>query len=204
MEWEALWVHAVDRCGLFVSIGPAREFSSAECDAVKQFVHAGGTFLCMAGAQESRPIAPLLAEFGFTVPHSPVPPGDDAREPAPLGCKTTRAGQSDRQYPFHAAWPIECGQDGADKLSTWTNGKDEQSLIVSRKDGGGSVVVIGDTHFAGNENFQAKGRTSPDRVLFWRWLLSHVIPGQKPWNPPAGANAESSNTSEDDGDGTPE
>ena len=44
----------LERCGLFVSIGPAREFSSAERDAVKQFVHGGGTFLCMVGAKSHR------------------------------------------------------------------------------------------------------------------------------------------------------
>ncbi len=175
----------LERCRLFVSIGPSREFSPTERAAVKQFVRGGGTFLCMAGGQDSRPIAPLLADFGFRVPHSPVPPGDESRAPAPLGPQTTCAGQSSVQYPFCAAWPIECNQDGADELSVWRSGTEEQAIILRRKEQGGSIVVIGDTHFAGNENFQEDGRVLPERAIFWRWLFGQVIPGQKQWYPPA-------------------
>lgn len=189
-------------CGLFVSIGPAREFSWAERDVVKQFVHNGGTFLCLVGAQESQPIAPLVADFGFKVPHSPVAPGDTTHEPAPLGPKTTRVGQGDQQYQFNAAWPIECDQDGAEKLSVWSDGKEEQSIIVARRENAGSVVVVGDTHFAGNECFQVEGQVAPDKIVFWRWLLSRTIPGQKPWEPAAGANTTASGDSQQGGEGT--
>jgi hypothetical protein len=193
----------LDRCGLFVSIGPAREFSAADREAVKRFVHGGGTFLCLAGAQESRPIAPLLADFGFTVPCSPVSPGEESREPEPIGGgKFGRATNNSPQGPFYAAWPVEAaGEDkaGPATLVYWTRDKDQWNMVASRRVGSGSVVVIGDTHIGGNANASTNAAAS---IRFWRWLFSHTIPGQKPWDPPAGANTEASGDLEDGGERT--
>ncbi len=47
--------------------------------------------------------------------------------------------------------------------------------------------MIGDTHFASNENLETAESTIPDNIRFWRWLLSRVVAGQKPWNPPPAA-----------------
>ncbi len=80
-----LTAERLERAGLLISIAPAREFSDRERSIVHQFVTGGGTFICMVGAEEARASAPLLAEFNFTVPRSPVPPGNEAREPEPLG-----------------------------------------------------------------------------------------------------------------------
>jgi hypothetical protein len=73
---------------------------------------------------------------------------------------------------------------------------------MSRKEGTGVVVLIGDTYFASNENLQSKGRLSPDGVLFWRWLLSGAVSGESKWNPPAATDANSSNEPDDDDAGT--
>ncbi len=80
---------------------------------------------------------------------SQPPLAPKSREPAEATCSTasTRRGR------------LSATQEGADKLSVWTDGKDEQSIIVGRKLEGGSIVVIGDTHFAGNQNFQVERRT---------------------------------------------
>ena len=74
----------LERAGLLISIAPAKGFSPAERGAIKNFLSGGGTFVCMVGAEEARPSAPLLADLKFAVPPSPVPPGEDLREPAPL------------------------------------------------------------------------------------------------------------------------
>jgi hypothetical protein len=178
----------IKRCGLFISIGPASEFTAAECDAVKQFVNAGGTFVCMVGGEESRPIAPLLAEFGFKVPHSPAPPGEDAREVAPLSGFQQVFGErsANRHVQFYAGWPIECDASGAEPWVLWSDGKNDLPIVVRRSVGAGAVVVICDTHFAANENYQSLEGTPADNISFWRWLLTRM-PGQKPWNPPGGA-----------------
>jgi hypothetical protein len=191
----------LERCGLFVSIGPAHEFSATERDAVKQFVQGGGTFLCLVGGEDARPIAPLLSEFGFQIPASPVRPGDDAVEPEPLGAKLALLDKT-RQFQFYAAWPVKCSE-GDEKRLVANEGQD-WAFIGSRNVGTGRFVVIGDTHFASNESFQPGGRTSPNKVLFWRWLLSRIVPGQQEWNPPASANTTSSSDSEEDGEGTQE
>jgi len=196
----------LERCGLLISIGPAREFSPVECEAVKQFVSAGGTFLCMVGAEQSRASAPMLAEFGFIVPHSPVPPSEDAHEPAPLSAfrQVFAKNGGNRYVQPYAGWPVECAASGIDKWVVWSDDKNDLPIVVGCSEGAGSCVVIGDTHFAANENLQTLEGTVADNILFWRWLLTRAVPRQKPWNPPAGANAESSDTSEEDSEGTAE
>jgi hypothetical protein len=191
------------RCGLLIAIAPAAEFSLAERAAVQKFVHDGGTFVCMVGAEEARAVAPLLADFHFKVSPSPVPPEENSREPEPLGAKYGRMDQGNRRFRYYAAWPVECDSPGAMKWSVWSDGKNERPIIVSRSEQKGSVVVIGDTRFASNENLESAADASPDRILFWRWLLSRVVPGQKAWNPPPGGgdleSREDSPADEEDG-----
>ena len=99
----------LERGGLLISIGPAREFSSAERNAVKQFVAGGRDVLCMVGGEEHGRVAPLLSDFNFKVPHSPVPPGRRSREPAPLGVESRRSwAKAICSIQFYAAWPVEC------------------------------------------------------------------------------------------------
>ncbi len=82
----------LERCGLVISIGPHRAFSPDERKAIYKFVEDGGTMICLVGAEDARPSAPLLADFGLRVPYSPVPPGDNAHEPPPI------AGEEIRKY----------------------------------------------------------------------------------------------------------
>jgi len=183
----------LERCGLFISIGPAREFSSAEGAAVREFVHGGGTFLCMVGGEESQPIAPLLADFGFTVPHSPVPPGEETRKVAPLGSfrQTFCRDSANRFVQFYAGWPIEFDASTVQPWVVWSDRKNDLPIVLHRSEGAGAVFVIGDTHFAANENLQTPEGAVADNITFWRWLLTR-LPGQKPWDPPAATSAESS------------
>jgi len=181
----------LERAGLCVSIAPARRFSSVERDAVSKFLGAGGTFVCLVGAEESRASRPLLAEYDLKVPYSPVPPGDDARESEPLGAFQQLFGEEgvNRYVRFFAAWPVECPDD-AMKWVVWSDGKRELPVVVERSAGEGRFVVIGDTYFASNENLETLENTFPDNIRFWRWLLSHVVAGQQPWNPPPAAPGE--------------
>ncbi len=180
----------LERAGLAISIAPARKFSPAERAAVRQFVEAGGTFLCLVGAEESRSSASLLADFGFMVPPSPVAPGEDSQEPEPAGAEQASLDdEGTRQFRFYAAWPVKSTKSGEKRLMGMSDHED-WAFIYSRSVAAGSFVVIGDTHFASNENFQPEGRTDHDRVLFWRWLLSRVVPDQKKWDPSPASKAE--------------
>lgn len=172
----------LERAGLLISIAPARPFSIREQEAIKDFVGNGGTFICMVGAEESRASAPLLAEFNFLVPPSPVPPGEDSREPWPLGAQYTQIGRSNRQARFYAAWPVECSVANVEEWSIWSDGKTKLPIIISRSEKNGRVMVIGDTYCAVNENLDAATERPADRIRFWHWLLTHVVPKQKPWS----------------------
>jgi hypothetical protein len=194
----------LERCRLLVSIAPAREFSPVEQEAIQQFVSAGGTFLCMVGAEESRASADLLADFGFNVPHTPVLPSERTIEPAPLAAamRDGRFGKNGAgQFQFYAPWPVVSTKIGEEPLVEIAG--IGSVFIQERAVDLGKVVIIGDTYFATNENMQPKGRAMPDRVRFWRWLFSRVVPGQEAWEPPAATTPEPSSAldeEEDEGD----
>jgi hypothetical protein len=175
------------QAGLLVTIGPMREYSDSERTAIKKFVAGGGCLIGMIGAQEARPSERWLADYDFAVPPSPVAPAENRREPEPLGAKLGRFGD-DHLFRFYTAWPVECAAAKATKWIAWSDEHGEKPVIVSRPVDGGTVVVIGDTKFAINDNFQSEDDTAPDRILFWRWLLTRVVPGQEPWNPPSTSN----------------
>jgi len=176
----------LERAGLLISIGPASQFSPEERDVVQNFVGSGGTLICMVGGEEAKPIAPLLSDFQFTVPHSPVGPSENATEPEPLGAFQQLFGKtSNKRYVrFYAGWPVDCEAASENKQVVWSNGVVDQPIVVSQNDQGGTVVVIGDTRFACNENLEGSDVLIPDNIRFWHWLLSRVVPGQKPWEPP--------------------
>ena len=162
-----------------------REFTAADRRTIQTFVAGGGALVCMIGAEQARPSAALLADFQFRIPPSPVPPGEEAVEPEPLSYKQGRIAQSDRVYQFHAAWPIECKAAGATSWSVWNDGPHVRPIVISHADQGGPVVVIGDTHFAANENLEFAAPTIPDNSHFWRWLLNRVIARRESQPPPA-------------------
>ena len=177
----------LERAALLISIGPARELTSAEHQAIKTFVSSGGTFLVMVGANESRPSAAVLAEFGLRVPPSPVPTGEDTHEPEPHGALSAPLDSPQRQYHFYAAWPVESLDGSGGKMVSPSDNR-TWAYVYRRSEGAGTVVVIGDTHFASNENFAPENRRDNNQVLFWRWLLSNVMRGEEPWSPAPAAD----------------
>ena len=149
----------LERAGLLISIGPARKFDAEQRAVVKEFVSGGGTLICMVGAEEARASGSLLADYEFTVPPTPVPPNERVREPDPLGAfQQLFSDSKNRRYvQFHAGWPVECTASGATEQIVWSNGQVERPIVVSHSDQGGTIVVIGDTHCAANENLEDRG-----------------------------------------------
>jgi hypothetical protein len=188
----------LEGCQLLVSIGPAREFSPAEHQNIKRFVDGGGVLICIAGAENAPCSEPLLADYKFRVPSSPVKPNEHLPEPEPLGAKLPYKDQPDtQQYRYYAAWPVECNAVGGKQWSVLIDSVDARAITVSQPEQGGAIVVIGDTHFACNENFRSGGRDPVHQIEFWRWLLSRVVPGQKPWNSPASTKTGSADAIEE-------
>lgn len=163
---------------LLISIGPAREFSQTERRTVRDWVEAGGTFLCMAGADRSATVAPLLADFDFGVPRSPPPPGEHAREPKPLGFFSwpyRDGGDPPAKVLFYAGWPIRYPPSDAEVIA---RGPDQLPVMAVGRAGRGRIVLVGDTGFAMNKNLESVwGQPfygGYDNAQFWRWLFTHL------------------------------
>ncbi len=171
----------LDRAGVLISIAPGREFSPAERKVVGDFVGKGGLLLSMVGAEDAGPSRELLADFGLGVPPMPLPPAENTRETVPLGAPAqvfARDGdRHDAIVQFHAAWPVEGAAD-AQPLCTASDGQHDYPIILSRKIGSGVVVLIGDSCFAMNKNFEPQAAEHPENAAFWRWLLLRMIRGR--------------------------
>jgi hypothetical protein len=175
----------LEHAELLISIGPARPFSAAEREAIRAFVESGGTFICMAGAEEAAASRELLGEFGFRVPPSPVGPTEQIREPEPLGCFRTfylNTSQVRAAMQTYAAWEVECDEPDCWPMAQWSDGTTTRPFVISRPLERGTVVVIGDTYLATNQNLESTVNMIPDNIAFWRWLLTHVT-DQEDWTP---------------------
>jgi len=186
----------IERAGMVISIAPARPISVAEREAIESCLGQGGTFICTVGAEESRTVNPLLAAFNFSVPPSPVPPGETLREPDPLGAVFGRTADGDWPTHFYAAWSVKALDTEAQRLAYWNKDTREWFIAWTRSMGSGTMVVIGDTHFTSNENFEMDENAS---TRFWRWLLSRVTPGQEEWKPPPDSGEDNSSDEMTDG-----
>jgi hypothetical protein len=180
----------LERAGLLISIAPARPFSATERQTLRQWLEAGGIFLITVGAEDEQPSRELLAEYGFRVPHSPVPWNDSAREPAPLGCLFALYHGSARVL-LDAGWAVESSQPDAVPLLFDRPGEGPQVAGFSRTVGKGRFVVIGDSRFPLNRNLErADGQMVHNgyyNAYFWRWLLPQLN-GQPAWSPPPEAS----------------
>ncbi len=179
---------------LLFSIGPARQFSTKEREAVQNFVESGGTFICMAGAEHVPASRELIEQFGFRVPPSPVAPTDEIYEPEPLGAvHTLYLNTEEVQAPMHsyASWEVKCNEPDCWLMAQWSDGVTTRPFVVGRPVGDGTVVVIGDTYLAVNQNLESAVNVMPENVNFWRWLLTHVT-DQDDWipSPPQDAGSE--------------
>ncbi len=169
----------LQRAGLLISIAPARSFSESERATVRKFVDAGGTFICMAGAEDAGGSRQMLAEFNFRIPPSPVPPTENVDEPEPVGQHSSRYLTLEDYNPrmhLYAAWPVESDARDAEVLKTDFDG---QSIIIQRPFGKGTAVVIGDTYLAINRNLESGWS---ENVTFWRWFIGRVT-DKEDWIP---------------------
>jgi hypothetical protein len=185
----------LSRAAILISIAPAREFTAAERQAVRQFVEGGGLLIAMAGADNAGPVNALLQDLDsegshLQVPPSPAPSEEEA-ENLPLGhghwtYLPEHAGYKN-DVMCYAGWPIRCPDD-LGKVSFWVPADDQRKPAAMMSLGRGKVLVIGDTGFAMNKNLEnAAGTPGPDRrenAHFWRWFLDYYATGESRWAPP--------------------
>ncbi|MDY0164945.1 MAG: hypothetical protein RBS80_00290 [Thermoguttaceae bacterium] len=174
----------LERAGLLITIAPARPFSRAEIAKIERFVQQGGHFICMVGAEEARPSAPLLDALGFRVAPSPVHPGEDIREPIPLGSYLQpyhQEGAFIASLQVWNGWPVESDESDARTLPFKLVDGPDVEVVLYRHLGAGTATVIGDSYFALNRNYESLAEpTTNDQ--FWRWLIARLA-GPKPWYP---------------------
>jgi hypothetical protein len=183
----------LSRAAILISIAPAREFTAAQRQTIRQFVEDGGLLIAMAGADSAGPINELLQDLDSEGSHLQVPPSpapsDTGAENLPLGCGhwmyLKNTGYKNHLMCY-AGWPIRCPDD-LSKVSFWVPADEQRTPAAMMSLGRGKVFVIGDTGFALNKNLEnAAGTLTADRrenAHFWRWFLAYAT-GQPVWSPP--------------------
>ena len=100
---------------------------------------------------------------------------------------------------LYAPWPVQTDTPEMDapftsksaapigEAEVLVRGYHDVPIVIHRRIGGGSVVLIGDTYFATNKNFdETDGQPTAgmiENAHFWRWMLSRVS-GPQEWIPP--------------------
>ena len=109
----------LERAGLLVFMAPARRVlgrgnrRSPPVRGTRRDVDMFG------GAEEARPIASLLKEFQFEVSPSPIRPGEEIREPYPLGAFRQNFGESSDSKHYidtYASWPLQLDNKNAIRI----------------------------------------------------------------------------------------
>jgi hypothetical protein len=170
----------IQRAAVLVLAAPAKSLGSTERDAVREFVEGGGTLLVMVGTEEAGPSLPLLADYDLSVPEMPQPPSVATPEPMPLWrggdthpvqAYSNFAGEK-AEAQFFAAWAADSG--GLPERSGFHLDSEGPPAMVGKWVGSGAVVLVADTYFATNKNFQAEAEEgdSPRNAHFWGWLLA--------------------------------
>ncbi|MGD0518704.1 MAG: DUF4350 domain-containing protein, partial [Thermoguttaceae bacterium] len=169
LRLRELTAERLDRAGLLVLTAPGRRFSDDEIALVRRFVEQGGTLICMVGAEEARASATLLEEFQFKVAPSPVGPGENIREPDPLGAFAVSYGRANEPkivVQFYAAWPLEILTNYYTYIREMIDGQ-EVPVVARVQIGQGRVMVIADTNFAINRNLESITNQYPSHINFW-------------------------------------
>jgi hypothetical protein len=144
----------------FVTVAPAFPFSTAERSALGRFVSDGGLLLVAAGYEESRGAAALLADFGLAIGATPL-----GAAPA---SKSDLAGTG---VMMHESWPVEASaEDAAVLAEAWG-----YPLVVLRRVGRGSVLVIGDSSFLGDGMLEGPERANVTNIDFLRRALESAL-----------------------------
>lgn len=182
----------LERAGLVVSAAPGRPFTASERARVRRYVENGGVFILTAGWPESLASRSLLADFGFAVGGRGAAEGSGP-EPKPFGhfkAPYFNGGDYMAHVRFHAAWPVEATEPGAQPLAYGPRhpltGADP-CVIQMRRRGRGKFIIVADSEFASCQNLENEGGQPfeglRENADFWRWLVTYIN-DQPAWVPP--------------------
>ncbi len=185
----------IRHAAFLVSVAPSRPYSKAEREMLHKYVESGGNLIVTAGWDKCLGVQDLLNDFGLYVGIEPPIQGQTPQPPEPLGFFKSPyydAGSYQSFVRYHAAWPV-----GPDPATTRLEGLRPIALgnlhgrdlpvILARKVGKGSIMLVGDTCFAMNKNLETEEGEAFDGAHensdFWRWLIPQLT-GAAPWLPP--------------------
>jgi hypothetical protein len=161
-EFSEDWLKASE---IYVSISPLQPYSRDEIEALEKFVAEGGIALLAVGYEESAASGKLLAQLGFRIGSVPL-----GAAPITDFIPTPVAFQKIMQEPhFMEAWPVEA-TDGAvhEVLYSYK----DFPIVVSKSQGRGKIVVIGDTRFLYDKTLENEKGAWPGNVEFVKKILS--------------------------------
>lgn len=186
--YHALWMHEFDTqrlqdAKLLVLVSPARSFSAKELRSIQSFLDSGGFLMLTVGYEESRPLGSLLRALGFAI------------QPVPLGhlSADTEGGPA----VFVEAWPLQDTQPTAATRTSERAGEtamraavaiaasDGYSLILARRVGRGTAILIGDSSFFINKNLEHDDHPHMESIQFLHWILNWPKTHEPSRNPDA-------------------
>lgn len=139
---------------MVVVIPPGREYSSEELKRLNAFVRDGGVLLATLGYDSDSSGLELAQSLGFVIGSTPLGPA----QPEALGAPIL----------FRCAYPILSSPPGFVSLAT-AFGYDIAGWSPM---GAGAVVLIADSQFLRNGNFEGRDTYVPENVTFFQSLVS--------------------------------
>lgn len=175
-EFSEDWLKASE---IYVSISPMRPYSGEEIKALEKFVAEGGIALLAVGYEESAASRRLLARLGFRIGSVPL-----GAAPITDFIPTAEAFQKIMQEPhFMEAWPVEITDGAAHEVLYSYKGF---PIVVSKDQGRGKIVVIGDTQFLYDKTLENEEAAWPGNVEFLKKILKAHRPDAKDAHEPTG------------------
>jgi len=138
----------------------------------------GGIFILTAGYECREAAGPLLKTLASTSATVPDATGNEPPPPEPMGhfkSPYINLGDYMPHVRFHAAWPIGfIGKDYvASNVRIIANGPKNLPVMMARRFGNGTFVLVGDTCFVMNKNLEWEDGRPFDGMRenadFWRY-----------------------------------
>ena len=146
----------IERAGLLISIAPARGFSRRRAKCDRELSGGGRNVHLHGGRGTVAGQCPAAGRFRFSRAALAGPAGRkcSASRIRWAPCSAAPA-EGNWQTQFYAAWPVESLDADGQKIGLLEQRHAENgSSSGAARSAGGTVVVIGDTNFASNENFE--------------------------------------------------
>lgn len=154
----------IKKSSILIIIGPTKPFSNYELNVINKFIVKGGTVIISIGWYEKT--LTLCNEFNFTI--DPVPLG-------PYPYVDIEYNVSSYEIRFIDSWSLKCDKTYYVYYSTKLD-NEVFNLIIIKKIGFGTLVVISDSRFLLNNNLENNKNWWMGNIFFLKKILhSNVV-----------------------------